>query len=236
MSFGRFQSDLYISFFFFVLASIFVVSQYAALSLRETPESLMPGIPLGDLEYIVTSRGRCVGKIELRSSYHEHYDIDGSAKFLVRYAGVTQEIDIEYSAGFNALRQLAAAFLTLKRGQDQLRVGLKEVNPMFFQFQATLAGKDYEIRRQVPGPIEVIESKDERLNIRYRYLPSLGTFSGATQLNPLMNTLQLQILQQDDEKGGLVCDEDSLEAINLDPLVSQLGSVMQYLQQAKGGL
>lgn len=235
VSFGGVRNDLCFSLLFLVLASVLVAFQYQALRSREKPESVMPGIPLGDHSYVLTSHGHCVGTVELQSSYQSHYDLNGKAELQIRLAGKTQKLAVAYSAGFNALGQLAVAILTLEKGSDSVQLGFKEVNPISFQLKASLGGQDYEVKRVIPGPIELIETETGELSVRYRYLPNIGTFSGAIQVPSLVSMLDLKLIEDKEQEKGSLCQNGALQALDLDPLLVKLGGFMQYLQSNEGG-
>ncbi|MCB0333585.1 MAG: hypothetical protein KDD55_08810 [Bdellovibrionales bacterium] len=231
MSFGRFHTDGTLAFFLFVLSVTFSVLQYGSLLKLERPESPVDSIPLGERHFRITSRGMCVGGLEVVVSNTEDYEIQGRGLVHVHFGGADYDIRLSLTSAFNSFGQLAAALLRFETDDFDLKIGLREVNPIYLDVIARSGDKSFRQRHTFPGPLLLVPQGEDHFQFRYRFTPVEFASTGPQTFQPLLQTLDLHTEEFEGkapEDLQLVCAEEAAGYLALDFFAEKVGKLFSF--------
>ncbi len=225
MSFGRFHTDGALAFTLLVFSVTFSVLQYGSLLQLERPESPVDGIPVGERHFQISSHGMCIGGIEFLAYEGDEYEISSRGLVRVRYDAKEYEVRLSLTTAFNSFGQLAAALLRFESDDFDIKLGLREVNPIHFDLIARVKDKVTRHRHLFPGPLLALPQGDDHIQFRYRFAPVEVASSRSQMLAPLLTTLDLDSEEFEGkapEDLTEVCREETPGHLSLDLFAERL--------------
>lgn len=225
--------DVFIASLTLAAALVVSVVSYRRLQIVEKPsQELFQNLALGNHDYAVIEKGRCVGKlnwtmevepqISMVSTGEMHFSVRGKPSVAKEFLG----------AYFNVFNQMVACNVTIQTEKGKVNVRLSNPSPISVQILYTVGGKENEQRLEIPGPILLKENSDGSYRLDYSALsgslsPYSSSFSSYSSLHHFDFTLQpLQA------SASLCANLDSHEAsVDLDPLIEQARSFLAQMRQ-----
>ncbi len=225
MAFGSFQRDFLFSVFFALVGACVSVYLYRTFELLEKPKTPLGDLQIGHEEYLFTTHGKCFGSFTTDLLKEDNYELHGVGWIKVKTPEGEKFVRIETDSGFNSLGQLAGFYLFFFIEKDLISLGLQEVNPMKMTLKVRYGENDFQIQRDLPGPILLKENGDGTANISHWLLRK---FEGGitAQRQPFLEALDVHV-HRDRE----ACVKDEAVALDVSPLLAGAGMVQKSIQE-----
>ena len=181
------------------------VVAYSRILAREGPlQALIPTIPQGENSYILSNDKGCVGEFHTSMKFYEgHYEFIAHGFIRIHYQDQVVEPQVELNASFNSIGQLGGSILRVRRDDNELRAGTKDLNPLHVIFYIREGSKEknrYETL--VPGPITLRKNGDGSFRLEYLHFGKvISNYSGLLK-DPSLNRFALHPQKVESEKGA----------------------------------
>ena len=194
-----------------------VVSYLHIRGSSEDKAQIVSQFPLGESIYGLRFKEACFGNVRFKTDLQGgSLVIEGSGSLRVKHHGVSQDLNVELQASFNALRQLGGSYLKIQSEQLSLLLATLNIRPIEVTARVLNPTLGTVFHSKIAGPIEYTLIGDEAIAIRGLKeddsLSNVALISG----QPLFK--ELSVIQEL-EGSNLHCDSTQLIALDLAPIL-----------------
>ncbi|MCI5065177.1 hypothetical protein MRY87_05600 [bacterium] len=239
MSFGRPNRALLISVIGTLVTAIGSVFLYQELIGRHDRPDSSPQLQYGDHGVVFRHRdGGCAGWFAYELYYDGAYSFVADGEIFTLWKGKSSSATFRGGVSFNSLNQLAGASLRMTVLGTPLSIDSSGVHPLRVQLRSEVAGKSVGLTREIPGPIEMYETKPGNFVLRSEALTELTALSekflqgktalpsflsGAVEPVPLSATGSEKDGRTEKERVEQACDERGRQPILIDEYEKSFG-------------
>ncbi len=133
-------------------------------------------IPLGVTNVAFLDGAKCVGSLKIDFSKTEgQMGLILSGSLRTSLQGRVTPISLKGDLAFNMIGQLGGGYIQFEIADQNIMIGLEEINPIQVTLIAPAFGLDSRRKLVIPGPVELSPSGSEAYHMRYAPLGSRET-------------------------------------------------------------
>jgi hypothetical protein len=211
-----------------LLSGAVAVRSYHAIEEEGAQASSFTSFSQGKSSYIIRDKndpGRCVGEGHVLLDYSNNQvslAIDGWAS--LRAHTTTAHISLHGTAVFNSLGQLTAMVFYTGIGENKIKFGSTQINPIKFEVYRDTPESPLILRQLFPGPV-LLKPKGDLFELALPNVSSLVEKSSALY-SPILIEKTL---------APVACDAQTAGSFDLSPLLVTADSVTRAIQKSFGG-
>ncbi|MDC0358508.1 hypothetical protein OAO01_06800 [Oligoflexia bacterium] len=194
--------------------------------------AVLQSIPVGKIDRIILSAGKCVGSTSTSLSSAGDYELLSTGLLRASLTSKPYTATISFKASFNALGQLGGSVIKVQVGDVNILVGTTEINPIKLIFKGNFGKRKIEFKRAFPGPIELLENSDGTYRIYYKHGKFPNVAAADFDEQPLLKLLKFEMRNQAPESA--LCAAGQEDLVNLDPVMRSILKALSQFSVAGG--